>query len=364
MAKKRNKLIIFISFLVILFAIFLFLIYRAYSYEKKYQINGFKITEKYDKKTNEYQFLIQYNNNTYPFIINHQYINKKELLTNIEIFKQDDELCILPESKKLTLYPLCSNGNDIYTSNLTNIKIDNFNYPKNEDLNKNYQKINIHNILDRNYLIYYYKGFYLINSKKNFEIALFNKDIYTINLIYQAGKYVIIPDYEQEYYFDKIYLINLINGKKDTLKLENAISFDSQFLGDYKNKVYLLDQKEEKEYVINLNKMKVEETDYVILENNKLIKKDYDEIVNKKLNFLKQDIRNYQIIDNKLYLVIDNIKVRLSDLDVTRIIKNDLENVYFLSGKDLYLYNNLAGEVLLLSNFEWEFNNNNVIYIA
>ena len=83
------------------------------------------------------------------------------------------------------------------------------------------------------------------------------------------NNYVIIPDYNEQYYFSKLYIININTSRVEEILLDNKISFNSVFLGDYKNIVYLLDKKEEKEYKINIKKKEVLETDFWILENNK-----------------------------------------------------------------------------------------------
>ena len=43
--------------------------------------------------------------------------------------------------KKLKFYSLCSNEDEIYSYNLATINIKDFNYPIQEDLNKNYNNI-------------------------------------------------------------------------------------------------------------------------------------------------------------------------------------------------------------------------------
>ena len=365
MKKKETKLIIFISILILLFSFFLFLIFKPYNYEKEYKINKFTIKEIYNKEREEYTFLVQDKNLTYPFLISHNYLNKRVLIKEIKVYQSQnkDELCILPISSKLDFYPLCSKDNNIYTYNLSNINIKDFNYPKQDNYNKTYQKITIHNYQDNSYLLYNYKGFYLINKKDNKTISLFDKDVYTIDLLYQFNNYLLIPNYNEDYYFHKFYVIDILNGKKKEIELDFGISYDSIYLGDYKNKIYLLDKKEEKEYKININKLKVEEIDYQVLENNKMVNKDFKDIVNNNLNFLRKDEWEYKLDNNSLYWRVNKENIKISNKNVTKIIKNDKDTIYYLVGDELYLYNNHLGEVLLLTNFEWQFNNNNMIYL-
>lgn len=358
MKSKTSKILLFLT---ILFVIFLITIFKPYNYTKIYQIDDFNIVESYYKDNNYYKFFIEFNNIKYSYIISNKYMSKRKIIDNINIYNNELETCILPVSDRVSFYPLCSKDDKIYSYNLSSIK-DIYNYKEVNLINDNYNNIKINYLNNKNYLLYNYKGFELINNKK--EIKLFEKDIYNLNMVYQLDNYVIIPDYNSNYYFDNFYIINIENGKTNEMPLENKISFDSVFLGDYKRNIYILDKKEEKEYKIDIDKLKIYETDFLILENNKLIKKNYKYIVNNNITFNKTNLYKYEIINNNLYQNIDNNYIKISNLDISRIIKEDNETVYYLTNDDLYMFNNTLGEVLLLTNFEWNFNNTNMIFIS
>ena len=86
---------------------------------------------------------------------------------------------------------------------------------------------------------------------------------------------------------------------------------------------------------------------------------------NNNLLFDNKPKENYEIIDNKLYQKINEHKILVTDKLVDKIVKEDIENntIYYLSKEKLYMFNNIYGEILLMSNFEWNFNNTNVIYL-
>ncbi len=362
--KKKIKLCLFIIVLISCFCTFLIFTFKPYSYTKEYQVNKYEIKELYNKETGYYTFLVQDENDTYSFLINHKYTKKRELVTNVLEYKSEDEKCLLPEGKDFNFYPLCKNEEGIHTYNLSNLKIDDYKYSKITNLDKSYEKIELNYLNDKSYLVFNYRGFYSITPKENKNINLFNNDIYTLNLIYQSKEYVLVPDYNETHYFSKIYFINIKNGTYEEIKLETPISFDSVFLGEYKNKVYLLDKKEEKEYQINLINKKIEETDYLILENNKLVKKNFKDIVVNNLNFLNSNYYpEYKLQNNLLYQAIENNLVKISNLEVSKIIKVEDDTIYYLAKDSLMMYNNKVGEVKLLSSFEWNFNNDNIIYI-
>ena len=356
MTKRKNNSFI-IVILIVIFCLFLYIIYRPYDYTKIYNLNEYNIEEIYNKNNSYYVFNITKENIKYSFLIKGKYTKNRKLIDKIESFDN----CILPQSDYLSFYPLCYKDDIIYSYN-NQKNNDLFDYQNIDILNDNYNNISINYLNGKKYLIYNYRGFYLLSDKK--EIKLYDKDVYNIDLVYYLNNYVLIPDYNSNYYFEKFYLINMNNGKVDEIKLDKKISFTSIFLGDYENNIYLLDKKEEKEYKIDIRKKKVEETNFYILENNKLVKKNYLTIVNNHLTFNKDNLYKYEIINKNLYQVIGDNKIKLSNLEVSKIVKNSNDTVYYLVKDKLYMFNHKYGEILLLSNFEWNFNNTNMIFIS
>lgn len=360
---KKNKPLKFFLGLMILFSLFLYVFLKPYDYEKKYQVNGFKIREKYNKKNGYYEFMIDYNEITYPFIIKSKYYRKRELINEIEVAKNALEVCLLPVSNDLSFYPLCSNKKDIYTINLSKIKDLDFKYREIKKIDKKYQNLTLNYLGDLKVFVNNYKGFHLVSEEEQKDIDLFSKDVYTMSLIYQLGNYLIVPDYETEYYFNKMFIIDMKNGKVKEIKLKDGISFDSVFLGEHKNNVYLLDKKEEQEYKIDLKKKKIEKVDFQILENGKMINSSFKNIVNQNLNMFPKSEIVYKIIDEKLYMEVAEILIKISNQPVKKVIQNNFDEVYYLVDYSLYMFNNFDGEVKVLSNFEWNFNNYNNIFI-
>ena len=356
--RKKIKLIVLLLILLLGFTTFLFIIYSQKDYETNYNVRGYKIIEKYDKNKSYYVFLIAKNNITYPYIIENKSFIKRDLITDIKIYNKENEECIMPISDKLKFYPLCSDGDNMYTHNLSNVETL-YEYQKYQNVDTSFNDTKINFLNNLYFAIYDYQGFNLINTKDNKNIKLFQNDVYNLNLIYQMQDNLIIPDYNENHYFKKFNILNIKTGKLKEIKSDFSISFNSVFLGDYKNKIYLLDQKEEAEYEIDLKKEIIKKVDFKILQNNKWVKKTYKQIIKDNLNFLTQNK-----IDNTLYKKIENILVKISNLNVTKIIYNANDTIYYLSEMNLYMYNEIYGEVLLLSNFEWNFNNNNIIFLS
>lgn len=364
MSKTKNKLILFVFFLVSIFLIYFYFSNKPTNYEKNYNINSFKISEKYKKENNNYYFKISYKNVIYPYEISTKFQKKRLLINDIKVIEKDEYICILPVSKKISFYPLCSNEKEIfvYSEKTYDKSFYKFESYKKENIKANQIKVNYLN--DKNYLIYNYKGYTFINKEKNFNIELFDKDKYEITLVYYKDNKLLTADYSENYYFSKLNLINLDNGEKETIDSDYEISFDSIFIGEYKNNVYLLDKKEQVEYEINLKKKNVNKIPFKVLKDNKFIETTYNKILNNKMYFFKDSISKY-IIDNKtLYRLIDNIKVKITDKEISKIIKIDNDTIYYLSNDELYFHNMKYSEVNLMTYSEWQFNNTNAIFIS
>ena len=194
---------------------------------------------------------------------------------------------------------------------------------------------------------------------------MFSKDIYNLNLIYQYDNYLLIPDYEQDYIFDKIYVINTEKAQKSTINLRFETYFDSYFLGNYKNDVYLYDLKNNQEYYIDIKKGKIYKTENKILVNNEWQKISSQTFQKEKPTFTKDKAITYIINNNKLYEKIYNSNnlYLVSNREVKQIVKVDNLDVYYISSDTLYKYNPIDGEKALLRYSEWNFNYKNMVFI-
>lgn len=357
-----NKKFIFgLIVIILLFLCFLYFYHRPRNYEKEYIVAGYKIVENYNVINKNYNFMITIDDIDYPFLIQKKYLNKRNLIKNIKVKDKNNTKCLLPESDYLNFYPLCSLDQELTTLNVTdnNLKYD---YYSTIEKETKYKDLTIYDLYNKSYLIYNYRGFSYL-GRENKDIQIYDKDYYNNNHIYQVNDYLIIAHIKNEYYIDSFIIINSKNGKKEQIEVSEELSTKIRFLGDYKNKVYFVEEKLQKEYVLNLKKKKIEEVAGMILEDNKLEEYKVSTIINKDLLFTKKENYNYQVIDNKLYLNIANKNILLTNNYVSKIVKIDDDSVYYLSNDYLYVYNLYDGDILLLNNFEWNFNNDNVIFI-
>ena len=345
--KKLRNLVIF---LILIFVIFLFFLNFKHSYTLKYKINDIDVTEKYHKKEKYYSFLISYEGKDYELISFDKYTSKRKLINDIKVDNKEESTCLSFVSNKISLYDVCSNEDSFY-------------YPHEEKEfkeNSNYKNIKINTLNNKTYFLWNYHEFIYLNAKKNTNIKLFDKDIYKLNLIYQSDKYLVVPNYDENYKFTKIYLLNKENGKTKEVNLRYEIYFDSYFLGNYKNKVYLYDYKSELEYYFDLKKYDIYKTKYQINNNGKWESVTNQKLKNNKLTFTKDKVFNYSLKKDKLYA---NDKYLVTNLSVNKIIKADNLDVYYISKDTLYYFNPMQGVIPLLKYSEWEFNNTNMIFI-
>ncbi len=367
-AKKLKYKPFFLAFiLIIIVVIFIFFI-SSKNYILTYNIKDFTITEGYDKKSHLYQFIIKYNDKEFPIKIPQKFVYKKKLIKNIEIKENSDLICLIPESKKINFYPLCYQNNELISYHQINNKdlIPTKYYPKIKSNPDNYNKININYLNNKKYYIWNYKGFYFIDGKKNKTINIFDEDIYNIPLAAKSQDYILIGDYKSKYKFHKFYILQTKKNKIKELNTDKELSFESYILGNYKNKIYLMDKKNQKEYEIDLKKLILNnitrKNKGKILTNNEWQEISITKLINNEYKF-NNEIFNYQIKENKLYLIQDQYQTLISNLNIKDIVSIDKDTVYYLVDDKLYAYNPYQGEILIMSYFEWNFNYKNMIFI-
>lgn len=344
--KKDRKLVIFILILAIVFIIFVYFLKRRHDYTLKYEVSEIFVEEKYHKEESYYSFHITYNDSVYEVISFSKYQSKRKLISDIEI--NGDCLSFV---SSIELYDVCKNENGYYYKEGNN----------SFEEKSSYKNVSIANLFDYTFYLWDYHEFIYLNKDTKKTINLFSKDIYNLNLIYQTDDTLVVPNYNETYEFSKVYLLK-VSGKVKDFSLRYKVYFDSYFLGDTENLVYLYDKKNEEEYYLDLKKEDIYKTSYKILNNDKWEKVTNQSLKNKNMSFKKDKIFNYELIDNKLYGMYDT-KYLVTNKDVSKIIKVNNLDVFYIAKDTLYYFNPLKGEVPLLKYSEWEFNNNNMVFI-
>lgn len=360
--KKRKTLLIIIF--IILVDVLVFYVNRAKDYEITYKTNNGEIVEKYDKKLKMYSFTININNKKYETVSKHDYIHTKKLIHGVSMFENGDTICVYLMSDKVELYPICNDGNELISYSLVNRKDEFYKLKSVNEDKKTVGNINVNTNLNKNILIWNHYGFTNINGDK---VNILNNESYTDEYSFAISNYILVPNYDEKYEFKSFYIIDMTNNKSIKWDIDKEISSDFYFLGEYKNKGYIIDSKKQVEYEINPKKKTIEE----VSKNG--VGKIWDEgwkeesivrLSSNKYEFNIPNFVNYHIKDNKLYLTPKNMSnVLVSNLNITKIIKQDGLDVYYLVGNKLYYYSPFYGEVLVAEYSEFEFNKGLSIYI-
>lgn len=367
--KTSVKVIFIITFLSILIVVLIINYFKSKSYSLEYDLNDFAISENYDNNEKNYYYEITYNDVKYNFIISEKYHREKKLITNITAKSQEDYTCLIVESSIRDIDPLCSYQGDLIDYHLIPIDIDLDNTHYIEEYQAESNQYTIYNT-DNSLLIWNYRGFDYLTSENINTINIFDKDIYDVPLITRVNEYVIIPDYEQSYTFNKIYILNLKTLKTTEWTIKYNISFDSYILGTNKDSIFIVDKKNKIEYELVPYKKKMR----IVASGNKkgLIYVDgkSESITLTKLTttnqtFTSQTNYNFSPLEDGLYLSYSYFKnkIKVSNQTNINIIYQNNDNLYYLINDTLYKYSLLYGEIKLITYSEWNFNSTNPIII-
>lgn len=365
--KKKVFIGIFLTF-VLSISIFAFL-RRPVDYEKSYVVDDYDIKETYDKEKQIYTFIAMYEDRVYEYAIKSKFVHKKRLIDSLEILEEDSEVCVLLKSEKLDTYPQCFKNGESVDYDLIDIKLDDF-YKREETEKKKveYENISVLRSQQLNYAVWNSRGYYYINSDMKKTISFLEEESYYNNLSIAVDNYVLTPNYDEDYSFKHIYVLDLKTGKYVDWALDNEISFNFYYIGIKDGIVYLLDRKNRTEYSLNPKKRKIEVVSvndegkiwnhgWETVSMTKLVGEDYE--------FSYDYLFNYFVNGDILYYKGEGFQntTKVSNRKVTKLIGVKDDTCFYLVGSKLYSYNPLCGETLLASYSEWEFNDINSIFV-
>lgn len=365
-----KKLKVMIISIIVVFSFFLMVYFKERDYSVNYKIDKYTITEKYDKSKEKYYINVKYKNKYYFYIVNKKYTHKRKLVNNIKLYQVKNESCMTLNFDKEKTIPSCILDNEYISYNLTSSKMKKklgkkyFNTYKNKS-NKTYKNIDINTYFGKKIYVWNYHGFYALSSSKNKDIKIFNKDIYDVNLIGQIDKYLVIPNYNNEYEYKSLKILNTEDNKIENLKLSDNLSDESYVLGTNEDSIYIFDTKYKTEFEIVPYKNKYRTINPKIYNKGKEEEKTSLSLANNKTEFIYDTIYSYKLIGDKLYQYnkYNNKKVLVTNKSVKELVKENENEVYYIVDDKLYVYSNKYGEVLLLTYFELNFNYKNIFYI-
>lgn len=362
----RKRRVIGLFFII---GVLLYGIVRSKNYTITYQYEQVSIQESYSKQNYMYQFLFQVENQEFFVYFESKYKHAKKFIKEVEVKVKENTICLFPKGNEFTFYPLCKKDGEFISYHLID---DSDIIPKEyfkewNTQEEEYNNLKLYNLDNHKYFVWNYKGFYMIDKKNIKEISLFSNDVYTVSLVMQVGNYLLIADYESNYIFRKFYVINSKTGKVKELILDEDMPFESYFLGSTDTYAYLVDKKNKLEYEIYPKKLKYRNITTQgkgkIFINGEWQSIGMQSLVANEQKFSVSSFIKYEIKDQVLYAIINEKQVRITNQSVKQIVYFDNESVYYLVDDKLYSFNFYEGEILVLSNFEWNFNYQNMIYI-
>lgn len=364
---KKN--VLFIAVIILCIITFIYYYYQPKDYTITYQVGKFEILEKYDKKSQLYFYEIKSGSNTFESVVFQKYSTERRFITTVNKHQSDEITCITTNMTP----PLCKNETRQIAYSLVTKELKakiNYKLPSQINLNKKYNKTEINNYRGYTFAIWNYRGFDLISESRQKSLKLFKRDVYTAPIITQINNYILIADYDEAFSFKKFYVIDMLKGRIKEWQIKAEISLDSYILGTKDHSVYLVDRKNKIEYEIvpHKQRMRVIGTQSIkgkILKNGEWEAIGLNKLVSQDYAFSEPKTHNYFIINNQLYLKYFDSKkiIKASNFKIDKIITVINNEVFYLFQDRLYAFNDQTFEQLLLRNFEWNFNNQNVIFI-
>ena len=393
--KKIIKLIIILILLIILSTFIIKLFIKKYDimYEKnKYIVNE---VYKYEKNKHNYEINIKSKKNEVSYLLNKNFNKKKKIIKDIKIYEENEIMCILPiYIKNIDLKLYCLENNEQVSNfylkdnksyqNILN-KVEKYNI-KNNAISKNtkkYKNLKIYNNnIDKEdiFTVWDYKGINVITKDEVKYIKILDYDLYDNlkSIIYD--KYFVLFENNKVEGIKNIYYYDLI---KDKLKIYNPkiiIAKDFYINGIIDNLIYVTDNKEEKQYTINLKRKKIEQiskpNEYYIYQEKKLsslTKIDFfaeeqlfnnRRIKNKKITkdeYIKENSIYYFIEEDNFYRQIEGRKkellFNLKDIKEWKIIE---DKILLISNDTLYLYKDENGLKPIVKSNELKYNYKNI----
>ena len=368
--KQRRRLALLLIIILII-ALVLFFLFRRKDYTVTYSVNDYEITESYHKEEDYYSFIIKKGETERFAIVYNQHFSSKKNIDQITEYQTETESCITISSNKVRIEPLCTKEETQISYHLVSDemkeKLGVTSETKEDTILTTYNNINVYHYRNHNYYIWNYRGFYHINENTTENIQLFDKDIYNPTLITQVNDILVIPDYNADYYFDKVILLDMNTGRTTTWTLETSIYFDSAVLGVYQGDLYIIDKHEKTEWQLNIAKQKQERVG-TEQKGGKIYDHEWTNVTMNRLlyqenTFKGTTILEYNIKEGGLYAIFDNHQMKIRESAPSKILSNTDNTVYYLVNDNVYSYNKEEGEKLLLNYFEWNFNSENVIFI-
>lgn len=383
--------------------------------EKRAQIHEVYTNRVKGEKKN-YFFNIQINNQVFPIQTYQGFNYSSRVIKKIKYY-QGNYTCIYPifkKHKQLTDV-ICKDqgilknyqdlkgkdeGLDSFVNKLIEEKVYTNNFQDNmeDPYTINSMTVYPNNVVKNHFLaVNNYNGLYTINLQNPrtlYEVKLLENDTYQRELTALSGLYYMTANYDEEYEFKHIKIVNITNNSDSDFELKTPISFNSYIQGVVDNEVYLVDKSNKKQYKINLKEKVVyeignettntkyydrgtwsERSIYEVVNQEKYFNtnsysietKGYarsDKVGNERSGYIyyyKQNGNNYEVYRASVQTptILNYI---FTTSDISHVIYID-DYVYYYVGNCLKVYHDGIGNRTIYQNTEYEFNKTLNYYI-
>lgn len=299
---------------------------------------------------------------------------------------KDNDIYVEVTDKDGVIYNFLKNGKRNFTKKMVSkitseeecIKPNGFYYVCNadtlevKDLNVSYVKnekdFNFNGNLDSNeyVLIWKYDGFYYLNGSEYKTINIFKKDRYSNDLMIMKSEYLVFPNYSEEYMFDGFIIMDVSTGKYKEFSTNFSISYESEYVGEKGNNLYLFDKKNNNLIEINIKKAKAKIVGdkingYFKYDGLKKVSAKLSEYTSGNVNFFNKKEETVRVSGEYLsYKYNTKVKTKFFNEEVN-VVSTNGDKVYFIYKDNLYSYS--MGEVKEVAHyFELNFNSKDNVF--
>lgn len=333
----------------ILVGIIVILLIKYYTgdYVITYNVGEYKVKE-VSEDNNIYLEVIDSEGYTYNY---YKYEDRSFSKKSVSSIKSDGD-CLFPSG----FYYVCKGEESL------ELKDSGIDYVKYKDDFKYNGKLNNNEYV----LIWKYDGFYYLNGSEYKTINIFKKDRYSNDLMYLFDKYLVFPNYSDEYMFDGFIVLDITTSKYKEYSINSSISYESEYVGVHKNNLYLFDKKNNNLIELNIKNGKSKVVGdsfngYFKYEGNKKVSVKLSDYLSSKVKFFKNSEDVTLVKDNYLsYKYNDKVKLKYFSEDVS-VVGSINGKVYFIYKDNLYSYS--MGKISEIAHyFELTFNSNNKVF--
>lgn len=356
-----KRLVVFCLFIFVLICSFLLFSRRTKNYELVYEDYGYNIKERFDKKENNYYFNLEKEGKSFDFVMHRKYSTKRKIVNKLDEVSKDDYTCVSINVFKEELPYICAKENNYVDGYMAKV----VNKDENPNELRNVFKISVYN---EDYDYYIWNGHGVSSILDNKEYNFLNNESYDNNLSYQLGTYLIVADYDSTREFNKFYVFDQKEKKVSEWTFDYKISFNSYFMGDVDDYVYLFDKKNKVQYKLNIEKSSItitSDSEGALYYNNSWDTIGLNKLVYNNIYFERTNLINYSINDKKVYYnyQLSDKHILFDEGEIDSFVDIRDNDAFYLKKDTLFRYNVKTGKTKLLSYFEWNFSSSNKIFI-